>query len=1237
MAEKSSSSQEGPQLFGAIRHDRPRNNLMIPYARSRASSRSSIFEDVRSAKSDDLDDTLEMLAAEIKQRTYPSSVPIILEDSPGKLVHPDVSLMNVKLFETLSDRDSQTIVDTVMAIEEQISNPIQSTPSDLGNALPIADTPKDLEVQAIHERMDGMQTLVEKQFNAMAVQLKEGSDKQAQLVTASDNLVDSLRIALQALQVSQTRHETMLTQNESQLATLLQKNAELSTRNANLENAALNHHQTMIRQEERQNTLNQQAEGMHQQQMSQQYQLGRQEQSSMHLQQEFPLMRERNRDRPEIPSAQQFVPESMNQQTRPKLPPPRQIIPESGCREFGSREDATRTHSFPKNPPTLERGIESPYDVSTNSSLGYTPLPCVGFPNMVLDSCPTFTPTTFQNWKREVKLRIAGQPGASVTQLLAKLIHVLPLAVKTESLLYMEQTEKNPQTRTINHIMDLVDTRYGRTDSERACSWLTAFTEFKRETHENYKDFWARFTRCVTKLDALGMPMNDKIVFNRAIHALRLPEGQLPIVLSALETRPDRFSVTGLREITIRMYETHKMGGDSSEVYNTATQPPADSQQTFHAEWGYGGENDWSWEEEESDLIHDPEATEIILEDGSIMLMKPKKPNKPRNTPGSNESARRGAVKTFSHIPNRKGKGNAKSVCLRCGDPSHHWKDCPHPIREKLDPRFPTKGKGKTFTVEDIAGPASGITCPSQTRDAPPPAGESESNDANPSNPGGEVTPDRAPQASLNDVWAQYYAQNDPTSPIGINVCETIHINVPIQGIRKGGKVSATNHTPAPPPILIDSGASCSVVGEAWLCSWGKELRWPARKVSDRQFRFGDGPPFTSLGELALPITIPKERTSDGKNHVLWFRVDVVSAVVPLLISQQALTNMEGIMNFSSFTLQIPMRYTIQLQKSSTGHVLLPGIINQTALDLKHDNSICLFPIRQTNVALRVLADREITKIHIQLGHCSEKQLTDLLRFGGCKVDMTQIQRITTKCNCRRSVHRITPPVVSSWIARFSGEVVAIDILHPFTEIGPEGLFPLWKNTGKIAALLVVDSLTRFISCQILKALNSEVATQVFMNDWVKHFGKPKRIILDQGGPGLDGKEWEELSHIFGWQYIRAPVRTPHQNGLAERTVRSLKAAVQSIVQNENHSQPSQALLTLAVIAKNHAPHAVTGLPPAFAMTGRCDILSGSSTSIWEHDPMNHDSLIPQMNSLRKILEARNAIIQADSTHAIQT
>ena len=322
----------------------------------------------------------------------------------------------------------------------------------------------------------------------------------------------------------------------------------------------------------------------------------------------------------------------------------------------------------------------------------------------------------------------------------------------------------------------------------------------------------------------------------------------------------------------------------------------------------------------------------------------------------------------------------------------------------------------------------------------------------------------------------------------------------------------------------------------------------------------------------------------------------MVKAVAPLLISQQALTNMQGRMDFPTFTLELPNRVTIRLAKSATGHVLLHGIIKQKTLVQLTRDRVQVFHAQQAIAELRKFTDDEVLKTHLQVGHCSEKQLVGLLKFGGCKVDPMQIQRIAHNCNCQRSAHRIAPPVVSSWVARFSGEVVAVDIIRPFGEVGPEGLFPLWKATGGISALLVVDSLTRFISCQIAKNLTSEVVAHVFMIDWAQRSGKPKRIILDQGGPGMGGRGWGDLSRIFGWRYIRAPTRAPHQNGLAERPVRSLKATAQSIVRSGNRSHPSQALLALAVIAKNHAPHAATGIPPDFAMTGRCDVASGAST-----------------------------------------
>ena len=291
-------------------------------------------------------------------------------------------------------------------------------------------------------------------------------------------------------------------------------------------------------------------------------------------------------------------------------------------------------------------------------------------------------------------------------------------------------------------------------------------------------------------------------------------------------------------------------------------------------------------------------------------------------------------------------------------------------------------------------------------------------------------------QASINDVWAQYYTQSEHNSPAFINVRYEIHFQQPQPCSRASNSPVTEATLKVPPPILIDSGASCSVVGEQWLLSWGKDLIWPARSPNSREFRFGDGPPMPSLGELNLPIMIPEARTNDNKNHVLTFRVDVVAAVVPLLISQQALANVQGRMDFSRFTLEIPNRCTIWLIKSPTGHVLLPGIVSADSLLTPPKEQIHVFPAQQMNNGKRALKDEQVRKIHQQLGHCSEKQLLDPLKFGDCKADAKQVSRVTQRCGCQRSVHRITPPVVSSWIARFSGEIVAIDLIFLLLTLG---------------------------------------------------------------------------------------------------------------------------------------------------------------------------------------------------------
>ena len=156
------------------------------------------------------------------------------------------------------------------------------------------------------------------------------------------------------------------------------------------------------------------------------------------------------------------------------------------------------------------------------------------------------------------------------------------------------------------------------------------------------------------------------------------------------------------------------------------------------------------------------------------------------------------------------------------------------------------------------------------------------------------------------------------------------------------------------------------------------------------------------------------------------------------------------------------------------------------------------------------------------------------------------------------------------------------------------------------------------------------------MNDWVRPLGKPRRIISDNGPPGVKGKEWRDLPHASCIQLARALKETPQQNGLVEKAVRSIKVAQKQLLLDVNF-QPSKAPLTQVAMARNHCPHTGAGNPPALAMNGASDLLEGHAAAAWNRDPHSIDPAVRSMNSMGHILNARNAIIADDATRALVT
>lgn len=133
--------------------------------------------------------------------------------------------------------------------------------------------------------------------------------------------------------------------------------------------------------------------------------------------------------------------------------------------------------------------------------------------------------------------------------------------------------------------------------------------------------------------------------------------------------------------------------------------------------------------------------------------------------------------------------------------------------------------------------------------------------------------------------------------------------------------------------------------------------------------------------------------------------------------------------------------------------------------------------------------------------------------------------------------------------------------------------------------------MARFAICSLIVDCKAVTLINILVNDWIRQLGKPRRIIMDNGSPGMFGTDWNDFSRSYAIQLVHAPRQTPYQNCLAERAVQSLKSGIEAILPDASLIQ-SQEVLAQAAIARNHVPHTVTGIPPALAMTGRSDILA---------------------------------------------
>ena len=120
---------------------------------------------------------------------------------------------------------------------------------------------------------------------------------------------------------------------------------------------------------------------------------------------------------------------------------------------------------------------------------------------------------------------------------------------------------------------------------------------------------------------------------------------------------------------------------------------------------------------------------------------------------------------------------------------------------------------------------------------------------------------------------------------------------------------------------------------------------------------------------------------------------------------------------------------------------------------------------------------------------------------------------------------------------------------HPWERVASD-LFELKDSTY----LLTVDYYSRFAEVQ---KLNSTTSSSVIthLKSIFARFGIPAEMVSDNG-PQFSSQEMKEFSESYGFRHIKTSPHYPQANGLAERTVKTVKSLL------EHSTDPHKALLS---------------------------------------------------------------------------
>ena len=497
-------------------------------------------------------------------------------------------------------------------------------------------------------------------------------------------------------------------------------------------------------------------------------------------------------------------------------------------------------------------------------------------------------------WWRDIHNEVSDQ------QLIAMIAIRSDGIIKSILIQFMEATREDRDGRTFPNLIKRLDEELAKTSHENAMAKIGLWSSFQRKSGESFRVHWVNWDKLQVPLIKSDIIFPEAAKYHRALNSLRLVQPNLGILLGTMESQQNGTSIKELRRLSIKLFENRPID-ESEDILHTQNDSEASEGDT------------------ECDGKSSVTVESFMGADGQVYELGKARPLKIRNKKGQGGSAARSSRSTWNWN-NKGGKGSdtlsneslttssQKISCIRCGSDGHHWKRCHLPFQKNV--AFPNINgtynsrpeKTMVSVSDDMINDVSDAgampklensALPSERRWSAPAEGRTE---------------ECQEEERLTET--QWVARWNGMGNNLALMCE---------------EESVYLAKPGEPIIIIDSGATNTVVGTRRLEKVFTDGQKPPLQKSSRSFTFGDSRRFNSLGivDVRVLLQVSTEGETNSVVHGV-ITADVVHSNVPMLLSRVALEKMAAQLNFDTNELTIQNKYRIRLKEMENGHLTLP-------------------------------------------------------------------------------------------------------------------------------------------------------------------------------------------------------------------------------------------------------------------------------------------------------------------------